>query len=71
MPYQASAWADAGRLFVPFYRQNHYRAFFEPYRKQGGNAAIALAYADVKAAFDHYMAYENNGRPIILAGHSQ
>ena len=71
MPYQASAWADAGRLFVPFYRQNHYRAFFELYRNQGGNAAIALAYADVKAAFYHYMAYENNGRPIILAGHSQ
>lgn len=71
LPYQASAWADAGRLFVPFYRQNHYRAFFEPYRNQGGNAARALAYDDVKAAFDHYMAYENNGRPIILAGHSQ
>ena len=71
LPYQASAWADAGRLFVPFYRQNHYRAFFEPYRNQGGNAAIALAYADVKAAFEHYLAHENKGRPIILAGHSQ
>jgi hypothetical protein len=71
LPYQAAAWADAGRLFVPFYRQNHYRAFFEPYRNQGGNAAIALAFADVKAAFDHYLAHENKGRPIILAGHSQ
>ena len=71
LPYQAAAWADAGRLFVPFYRQNHYRAFFDPYRSQVGNAAIALAYADVKAAFDHYMVHENNGRPIILAGHSQ
>ena len=71
LPYQAAAWADAGRLFIPFYRQNHYRAFFEPYRNQGGIEAIALAYSDVKAAFDHYMAHENNGRPIILAGHSQ
>jgi hypothetical protein len=71
IPYQASAWADAGRLFVPFYRQNHYRAFFKPHINEGGIEAIAFAYADVKAAFDYYMEFENNGRPIILAGHSQ
>lgn len=71
LPYQAAAWADAGRLFVPFYRQNHYRAFFKAYISEGGSEAIAFAYADVKAAFDYYMAFENKGRPIILAGHSQ
>ena len=71
LPYQASAWADAGRLFVPFYRQNHYRAFFNPHIHEGGIEAIAFAYADVKAAFDYYMEVENKGRPIILAGHSQ
>ena len=71
LPYQAAAWADAGRLFVPFYRQNHYRAFFKPYSDEGGSAAIAFAYEDVKAAFDHYLKFENSGRPIILAGHSQ
>ena len=71
LPYQASAWADAGRLFVPFYRQNHYRAFFKPHINEGGIEAIAFAYADVKAAFDYYMDVENKGRPIILAGHSQ
>lgn len=71
VPYQASAWASAGRLFVPYYRQNHYRAFFEPYLNQGGEAAKELAYSDVKAAFEYYLTYKNNGRPIILAGHSQ
>ena len=71
VPYQASAWATAARLFVPYYRQNHYRAFFEPYLSQGGEAAKELAYNDVKAAFDYYLTHENNGRPIILAGHSQ
>ncbi len=71
LPYQASAWADAGRLFVPYYRQNHYRAFFNPHIHEGGIEAIAFAYADVKAAFDYYMEVENKGRPIILAGHSQ
>ena len=71
LPYQAAAWADAGRLFMPFYRQNHYRAFFKPYTSEGGFEAMAFAYADVKAAFDYYMKFENKGRPIILAGHSQ
>lgn len=71
LPYQASAWADAGRLFVPYYRQNHYRAFFKPHIHERGIEAIAFAYADVKAAFDYYMEIENKGRPIILAGHSQ
>ncbi|MGB0279782.1 MAG: DUF3089 domain-containing protein [Flavobacteriaceae bacterium] len=71
VPYQASAWATAARLYVPYYRQNHYRAFFEPYVKQGGKEAQELAYSDVKTAFEYYLTHENNGRPIILAGHSQ
>lgn len=71
IPYQAAAWANAARLYVPYYRQNHYRAFFEPYLNQGGQQAQELAYSDVKAAFEYYLTYENKGRPIILAGHSQ
>mgnify|MGYP000247621430 CR=1 FL=1 len=71
VPYQAAAWATAARLFVPYYRQNHYRAFFEPYLNQGGNAAKTLAYNDVKVAFEYYLKNQNNGRPIVLAGHSQ
>ena len=71
IPFQASAWVNAARLFVPYYRQNHYRAFFEPYLSQGGQEAKALAYEDVKAAFEYYLNHENKGRPIILAGHSQ
>ena len=34
-------------------------------------AALAFAYRDVSAAFARYLATENNGRPIILAGFSQ
>ncbi len=71
LPYQAKAWSSSGRLFIPYYRQNHYRAFFEPYINQGGLAAQKLAYNDVKASFLYYLKHENNGRPIILAGHSQ
>lgn len=71
VPYQAAAWAEAGSLYVPYYRQNHYRAFFEPYRDQGGLDAQKAAYNDIKAAFKYYLSHVNKGRPIILAGHSQ
>ncbi|MDC1320444.1 DUF3089 domain-containing protein [Flavobacteriaceae bacterium] len=69
--YQASAWASSSRVFSPFYRQVHYRAFFKPYTENGGRPAYEIAYADVKRAFDYYLENYNNGRPIIIAGHSQ
>ena len=34
-------------------------------------AALDEAYSDVKAAFDYYMLHYNNGRPVIIASHSQ
>jgi hypothetical protein len=39
--------------------------------KEDKEAALDLAYSDVKRAFDYYLANENKGRPIIIAGHSQ
>ena len=68
--YQASAWANAGRLFVPYYRQSHYRIYVEPYMSQSGNS-YEIAYSDVKRAFEYYLEHYNNGRPIIIAAHSQ
>jgi hypothetical protein len=67
--YQASAWASAGKLFVPFYRQAHIRS----YRKldEGGRDSLLFAYGDVRAAFLYYLEHYNKGRGIILAGHSQ
>ncbi len=60
---------DSGRVFAPYYRQAAMKVYDltaeerEPY--------LALAYADVSAAFSYYLENENNGRPIILAGFSQ
>ena len=34
-------------------------------------AALDLAYGDVRRAFEHYLRRHNSGRPIVLAGHSQ
>ncbi|MDP3311793.1 DUF3089 domain-containing protein [Lutibacter sp.] len=68
--FQASAWAGAGRIFSPFYRQSHYRIYVEPYTKQSGSS-YEIAYNDVKNAFEYYLKYYNKGRPIIIAAHSQ
>ena len=69
--YQASAWAKAGKIYSPIYRQAHYRIFFEPYTNNGGLLAGEIAYKDIKSAFTYYIDNLNNGRPIIIAGHSQ
>ncbi|MGA0212463.1 MAG: DUF3089 domain-containing protein [Flavobacteriaceae bacterium] len=70
VPFQSSAWAQAANLYVPFYRQAHYRIFVDPYAAQGEEAG-ELAYRDVKRAFEYYLAHFNKGKPIILAAHSQ
>ncbi len=66
--YQASPFANSGKIYVPYYRQAHIRAY-RMYK--GRKEALALAYADVKKAFAYYLEHYNNGRPIILVGHSQ
>jgi hypothetical protein len=67
--FQASAFLNAGKLYVPYYRQAHLRAYTN-YEK-GGKEALNLAYSDVKEAFITYLEKYNNGRPIIIASHSQ
>ena len=68
--YQASAFASAGNLFVPFYRQTHYRIFVDGYKDQG-LPAWDVAYEDVKNAFQYYLKHYNKDKPIIIAAHSQ
>ncbi|MEJ6589583.1 MAG: DUF3089 domain-containing protein [Crocinitomicaceae bacterium] len=67
--FQASAWAEAGRMFVPYYSQANLRSYTS--LETGGRTALLKAYKDVKAAFSYYLENHNKGRPIILAGHSQ
>ncbi len=67
---QATAFNAAGRIFAPRYRQAHYQAFVTEF-KEDKAAALDVAYSDVKRAFEYYLAKENKGRPIIIAGHSQ
>ena len=67
--FQASAWGNSGNIYVPYYRQAHIRSY--NLLENGGTTALLLAYSDVKSAFEYYLKHHNNGRGIILAGHSQ
>ncbi|HLP93105.1 MAG TPA: DUF3089 domain-containing protein [Saprospiraceae bacterium] len=69
--YQASIFNGAGRVFAPRYRQAHLHVFFTKKDTVAAKKALEVAYSDTKAAFLHYLKYWNNGRPFILAGHSQ
>jgi len=69
--YQASLFNGAGRVFAPRYRQAHLHAFFTKKDTADARQALDLAYQDTKAAFQYYLDHWNNGRPFIIAGHSQ
>jgi len=69
--YQASIFNAAGRVFAPRYRQAHIHAFYTKDDKRSAQRAIDMAYSDVKVAFEHYLNNYNEGRPIIIASHSQ
>jgi hypothetical protein len=73
MLFQASIFNEAGRVFAPRYRQANYYSYFPQTKEDTLNAiqAFELAYADVKTAFTYYLQHWNNGRPIIIASHSQ
>jgi hypothetical protein len=67
--YQASAF-NRYNVYAPRYRQAHIESY---YTTDTANAkkAFDLAYSDIKAAFEYYMQNYNQGKPIIIASHSQ
>lgn len=68
--YQASVFNRYCRIFAPRYRQANLEAFYTD-DKAAAKDALDKAYQDVKRAFEYYLNYENHGRPIIIASHSQ
>lgn len=66
--YQASVFNASCRVYAPRYRQATIKAFYD---KVNGPKSLDFAYADVKRAFQYYLDHYNNGRPIIIASHSQ
>jgi len=67
--YQASVFNESCRIFAPRYRQANIKAFF--IKQDEAEKYFDTAYEDIKAAFEYYLKNYNNGRPIIIASHSQ
>ena len=69
----ASVYEDSTNVFVPYYRQSGMRYANEVSKKTGNiDAALSgISYDDMSAALDYYFEKCNNGRPFIIAGHSQ
>ncbi len=61
---QASVFNACCRIFAPRYRQATLGALSTP-------AAMNIAYSDVASAFEYFLAQHNQGRPFIIAAHSQ
>ena len=67
---QASVFAESCNLFIPCYRQFTVDALLE----MNNSYPALLEYCvsqDIYRMLDYYFKYENQGRPFILAGHSQ
>jgi hypothetical protein len=63
------------RIFSPWYPQISMARFAELQKQSGWDAALRavdeIPLPAVKTAFETYLQQWNNGRPIVLAGHSQ
>jgi hypothetical protein len=68
---QFARFGSVCRTFAPVYRSATVAAIGAMVRGQNPEPIFAIAYADVRAAWRHYLAHHNGGRPVVLIGHSQ
>lgn len=67
--HQASVFNGCCDVYAPRYRQATFYSFLDT--EGNGARALDTAYEDVLAAFDEFIARLEDGRPFIIAGHSQ
>lgn len=68
---QFARFASVCRPFAPLYRQITLTALTAGIMGKPMAVDRALAYDDVKDAWDYYLAHDNHGRGVVLIGHSQ
>lgn len=69
LPNHAGPFLQASPVYAPHYRQASLHSEIDVGGE--GDGAFLLAYNDILAAFDHYIATDNRARGIILAGVGQ
>jgi hypothetical protein len=68
---QATAFEPVGNIYAPYYRQADAAYTLSLPLDEQAQVVGGIPKADALAAFDYYIKHFNNGRPFILAGHSQ
>jgi hypothetical protein len=68
---QFARFAAKCRLFAPMYRQVTLTALRSMIAGKPMTIDRELAYKDVLAAWNYYLAHDNKGRGVVLVGHSQ
>ncbi|MFN7056162.1 DUF3089 domain-containing protein [Hyphomonas sp.] len=68
---QFARYGLACRLYAPIYRQATLQALRMAVLTGTSTADPAMIWADITDSWNHYLEHENNGRGVILAGHSQ
>ena len=70
---KSSVFEESTNLFIPLYRQSGLKHAAEVFLKDGTieAALTGTPYTDIPAALDYYFENYNNGRPFVIAGHSQ
>lgn len=66
---QATIFNSSAKVYSPLYRQAHIGIFYLDLELKLN--ALKFAYQDVRKSFMYYMENYNNGRPVIIASHSQ
>ncbi len=68
---QFAPFASVCRPFAPVYRQVTLAGIEAVLREKPLPVDFKLPYEDVRAAWRHYLAHDNEGRRVVLIGHSQ
>ena len=70
---KSSVFEESTNLFIPLYRQSSMKHAAEVFQKDGiiEAALTGIPYGDITAALDYYFENYNQGRPFVIAGHSQ
>lgn len=66
---QIPVYENECNIYAPYYRQISFDVLSMSEEDQ--DKYLSIGYGDIARAFDYYIENLNNGRPFILAGHSQ
>jgi hypothetical protein len=69
--HQLAAFGSECRLFAPVYRQVTLAALRSRFAGTPMPSSFEMAYGDVRNAWNDYLARDNQGRGVVLIGHSQ